>query len=406
MLLTYLLGRRVAGVGTGTIAALLMATSPTMLFWLMMPMTDVIVATLWLASLLLAFRPSTWSIICSGAVGGLAILVRPNLLPLIAIPFLIALWNCQSGSRRPVRRGLLFIAAVAPSLIIVAAVNSYLYGSTTESGYGSVSSIYSVANLDANLKRYPVWLLESQGILVFIFLIALFKIRRADKDEVPWRGIFLLFIALMLVPYLLYTPFDVWWFLRFLLPAFPLIFILTADGLLWMTSPLSSRWRPIAIVTGCAWMVFHGLRFSQEHAVSGLGRGEQRYADVGHFIAQQLPAKSVCLAMQHSGSIRYYSHCMPLRYDICRRSGWTVLLPTLCNRDITRTSCCEVGGGAIPASLQKALAARFTALDSAGGVYERQRGSDLRPDRLRPQDGTQIAEANPNTLAHAVPRTG
>lgn len=317
VLLTFLLGRRVAGVATGTIAALLIATSPTMLFWLMMPMTDVIVATLWSASLLLAFRPSTWSIISSGAIGGLAILVRPNLLPLITIPLLIVLWNWKSGSLgRALTRGFYFGAAVAPSLIIVAAVNRYLYGSTTESGYGTVRSIYSVANLGANLKRYPAWLLESQGILVFIFLIALFKIRGTDKDEVPRRGAFLLFIALTLLAYLFYTPFDAWWFLRFVLPAFPLIFVLTADGLLWMTRRLSSPWRTIALLTGCAWMVFHGLRFSQEHDVSGLGMGEQRYADVGHFIAQQLPPKSACLAMQHSGSIRHYSHCMTLRYDI------------------------------------------------------------------------------------------
>jgi hypothetical protein len=315
--LTYLLGRHVAGVNAGSIAALLMATSPIMLFQMMMPMTDVIVATLWTASLLLAFRPSNWSIVCSGLVCGLAILVRPNLVLLAAIPLLIVVWRAGAIARA-LTGGLSFGVAMAPGILLVAAINNYLFGSPSESGYGSVGSIYSAGNLRANLARYPAWLLESQGPLIVVFLTALFRMGRTGRNELPWRGLFLLFIALLLLPYLFYIPFDAWWYLRFVLPAFPIIFILAADALLWMTRRLPGRWGTIALLMACAWMMFSSLRFTLESDLPGLGAGEQRYADVGRFIARELPAKSVCLAMQHSGSIRHYSHCTTLRYDILR----------------------------------------------------------------------------------------
>ena len=326
VLITFLLGRRVAGTDTGNIAALLMATSPVMLFQTMMPMTDVIVATLWTASLLLAFGRSIWSIVGSGIVCGLAVLVRPNLVLQTAIPLLIVVWETfrerapdrvsRTGLKRAFARALAFGFAVAPGILLVAAINNYLYGSPSESGYGTVGSIYSFGNLGPNLARYPAWLLESQGALAFVFLLAVFRIGRLARHELPWRGIFLLFIALLLLPYLFYIPFDAWWYLRFVLPAFPIMFILIADVVLSAGRRLPPPWGTIGLLTVVVWMTLSAVSFAIERDITGLGAGEHRYADVGRFIARELPAKSVCLAMQHSGSIRHYSQCTTLRYDI------------------------------------------------------------------------------------------
>jgi hypothetical protein len=319
VLLTYLLGRRVAGGVCGSIAALLMATSPTMLFQMMLPMSDVIVTTLWTAAVLLAFGESLMSTISAGLVCGLAILVRPNLVLQSAIPLLIVL--LQSRSRiAAVRKALVLIAAIAPGILLVAIINNYLYGSPSASGYGTVSSIYSLRYFGANLSRYPSWLLESQGPLVFVFLTAVLRLRRTAANELPWRALFLLFVVLLVLPYLVYLPFDAWWFLRFLLPAFPLMFVLAADSLIYLTRRLPLPWRTIAVALGSALMAFHGFRFSMEQDLTGTRSGEQRYAAVGRFIADELPAKSVCLAMQHSGTIRHYSHCVTLRYDILDRN--------------------------------------------------------------------------------------
>ena len=316
VLLTYLLGRRVAGPAAGTLAALFMATSPTMLFQLMMPMTDVTVATLWTASVLWAFGGTALSSAGSGAAGALAILVRPNLAPLAVVPLAVIIWQTNHTPRALVR-GLTFCATLIPGFVIAAAINSQFYGSPWVSGYGTLRSIYALANVWPNVERYPRWFMESQGVLIVVgFLAGLFRLTRGREDGSPWRVLFLFWIAVMLVPYLFYIAFDAWWYLRFVLPAFPAIFIVTADGVLWTTSRLSFRWRTVAVMIASAAMASHGWRFASAHGLTGLGVAEQHYADVGHFIANRLPSNAVCLAMQHSGSIRYYSHCTTLRYDI------------------------------------------------------------------------------------------
>jgi hypothetical protein len=49
--------------------------------------------------------------------------------------------------------------------------------------------------------------------------------------------------------------------------------------------------------------------------VLGIGEGEQKYADVGRYIATKLPLNAVVLSMQHSGSVRLYSGRPTIRYD-------------------------------------------------------------------------------------------
>jgi hypothetical protein len=58
-----------------------------------------------------------------------------------------------------------------------------------------------------------------------------------------------------------------------------------------------------------------GVRVSRQEHVLDLGEGEQKYSDVGHFIARELPRDAVVIAIGHSGSVRYYSGRRTLRYD-------------------------------------------------------------------------------------------
>ena len=43
--------------------------------------------------------------------------------------------------------------------------------------------------------------------------------------------------------------------------------------------------------------------------------GEQRYVQVARAVASGTPPNAMLLAMQHSGSLRYYTHRPTLRYD-------------------------------------------------------------------------------------------
>ena len=108
VILAYGIGVRVSGRAVGAIAALLVASSPTVLFMMLWPMSDVPAAVFWTASLLLACRSSFTGIALSGAAAGIAIAIRPNLVPLALFPALIAVWPALAetcaGARASIAR--------------------------------------------------------------------------------------------------------------------------------------------------------------------------------------------------------------------------------------------------------------------------------------------------------------
>jgi hypothetical protein len=123
------------------------------------------------------------------------------------------------------------------------------------------------------------------------------------------------FVLAVFACYLWYLPFDAWWYLRFVLPAFPLIFVLAADVVWSGTRRLGLERRVVALAVLAVVMVDYGATRAMERDALGIGDGEQKYADVGRFVASRLPANAVAVTMQHSGSVRYYSGRPTLRYD-------------------------------------------------------------------------------------------
>jgi len=117
---TFALGRRMAGPWAGAIGAALMLLSPPFLWMLVRPMSDVPDAACWSAAVLLAWRPRMRDALLAGVAGGLAILIRANTAPLIAIPAFLAWWQRDAG----LRRVLLLAAAAAPAMMIIAVLNA------------------------------------------------------------------------------------------------------------------------------------------------------------------------------------------------------------------------------------------------------------------------------------------
>jgi hypothetical protein len=58
-----------------------------------------------------------------------------------------------------------------------------------------------------------------------------------------------------------------------------------------------------------------GVRFSRQHNVLDVGEAEQKYADVGRFVARELPPNAAVITLLHSGSLRYYASRITLRYE-------------------------------------------------------------------------------------------
>jgi hypothetical protein len=96
--MTYLIGLQIAGPWAGAIGAALLASSPTFLWQLVQPMSDVPAAALWAAALWAAAGTGFARAIGAGVAVALAMLVRPNLAPLAAIVALIVM--LKPGARR------------------------------------------------------------------------------------------------------------------------------------------------------------------------------------------------------------------------------------------------------------------------------------------------------------------
>ncbi len=299
--LCYLLGARVASPAVGAGAAIALAASPVFLFQLMWPMSDIPATAFWTATIFFALGMKKYSPLVAGACCAVAIAIRPNLAPLAALPCAYLMWT-RGGWRA-------FALGVLPGIVLVASVNTYLYGSPLASGYGELGVLYAWRNAPINVRRYSSWLLATETPLV---LLALVGAARRPRFVNGWLA---LFAGGVFAAYVFYSPFDAWWYLRFLLPGLPMLLILTASGAVWILARAPRLLRVVAFSCGAVLLVGHQVGYAASHGVFSLREGERRYAVVGDYVAAFTPANAVVICMQHSGSLRYYGHRVTLRYD-------------------------------------------------------------------------------------------
>jgi hypothetical protein len=117
------------------------------------------------------------------------------------------------------------------------------------------------------------------------------------------------------VCYAFYVPLDTWWTLRFLFPAFPVAFVFLSAVLLRAPArlPAAARWLAVVVLVGTA--AAHAIAFGRANSSFDSAK-EWRYATAGRYIAERLPERAVFFTMLHSGSIRYYSGRLTVRYDL------------------------------------------------------------------------------------------
>ena len=315
---TYWIGSRLSGPAVGLVAAVGVAVSPAVLFMMIQPMSDVPNATFWTLSMLFAAASSTrHNAVLAGVMAGLAIMIRPNLAPLAAIPALLIIVPPDAGDRRSrLIHAALFVAGCAPFVVTVAAVFNHLYGSPLRSGYGSLDQYYGLSSVAANLSRYPRSFLETQGLAAFAFLLAPFVALLDTRERRDQRLLYFFFVVAVIGCYLFYTSFEEWWYLRFLLPAFPFVFILGADAVSTVAARIGPVAQNVALVVFGALLVFTGFAESSGRHVLSESEGDRRYADAAAYVQTALPPGAVVVTMQHSGSLAYYSDKLPLRYDL------------------------------------------------------------------------------------------
>jgi len=369
--LTFLLGRRLFdSPAIALVGAALVASSPVFLYQLMNAMSDVPVTAFWTLALVLAVRRRPFT---SGLAMTVAIAIRPNLAPL-ALPLLVWIAASSAAPPGPYRSAGRFAVGVSPAVVGIAWLNAVLYESPLTTGYGTADGLYSIGYVATNVANYAKWIGDVETPIVALALVYIAVPRIFPPPRLPAARLLLGGpIAVTLLSYVFYRPFDVWWYLRFLLPMWPAMMLATAAAIDTVVAR-SLGWRnerpgrsmnasahAIVMASIATLIGWHGVHVAASRGVFDLRRTERRYIDVARFVADHTEPNAVVLSHQHSGSLRYYAGRLTLRFD--------VLDPVWLDRAFTylesigRRPYLVLDGGEVEAFRQ-----RFAGASRAGGL--------------------------------------
>ena len=217
------------------LGAILLATSPLYLFMSVQLMSDTPALVWTCLAVVLCLRRGphgrrAWSDLLAGVAVSMAVLVRPTNI-LILLPVAICLGTAW-------RRWLCVIAGGAPGAALLLAFNIAAYGHAITTGYGDTTAAFAVGNVLPSLRNYVTWLpvlLTPIGLLAIGLPLMVRRHGRLAVVLIAWAGSFLVFYAFY------YHTHEWWWYLRFLLPAFPPLLV----GALWVgaerVDPLGQR---------------------------------------------------------------------------------------------------------------------------------------------------------------------
>lgn len=311
--LTFRLGTITGGRAVGVVAVIVLVTSPVVLYQSLWPMSDIPVGALWTGAMVSALGASRRSALASGLWAAVGLLVRPNLLLVPIVPLLFVALDARGRER--ITRVSLFVAPIVPVALVIAALNTRWYGSPSNSGYGAPGELYLVSNVWPNARLYASWLWESQSPWL---LLALLPCVPPLATTLNRRAIVACAAigAAVLASYLSYSQFEVWWYLRFLMPAFGAFAVLIAAGVVAIARTVPQPYGRIAAAAALWLTVTTTVSFAAARGVfGGLRAVERRYVDVGEFAGDRLPSNTILFAVQHSGSLRFYSGHLTLRFD-------------------------------------------------------------------------------------------
>jgi len=288
------------------------ACSPVVVFESLVVMADVPAASFWISALAVALQRTGAGTLGAGGLAGIAILIRPNLLPLAVFPWLLAVCRVPNARVAALRTALFALGSV-PAALVIAFINHRIQGSAFTSGYGDLGTAFALQHAAINLRLYSGWWLESQGIAGVLFVFALWPWRAGMRREV---AILIAYALSAVLLYLFYLPFDQWWYLRFMIPAIPIVLLLCAEAVAWL-----ARWstaaRAAALTALLAAGGIHALRFADSKDILTNAEAEKRrYLDTAMYVDANLPSDAAVLAMQHSGSLRYYTGRLTMRWDV------------------------------------------------------------------------------------------
>jgi hypothetical protein len=201
---------------TAGIFALLWAFFPLAIYGSTYVMSD-LPATFFILLAFYLFK--TKKLIPSALALAFSLAVRPTNVLFCAV-FLPLVWK-ELNTKQRWQYGSWFGAASA----LYAIYNWLVYGAPWKTGYLDLSYNLSTTVFSRNLQYYAgESLVQFTPLLALLVLIALWKKEKHSFFFAAWFLVFLIFYCFW------GSLVDFWWWLRFLLPAFPALFFLAALG--------------------------------------------------------------------------------------------------------------------------------------------------------------------------------
>jgi hypothetical protein len=149
--------------------------------------------------------------------------------------------------------------------------------------------LYRWEYLRPNVVHYVRWTLDSPDSCR-----PAVHCRAAEADVRSKLVVLTGFVLLAIGCYAFYVPFDAWWYLRFLLLAFPAIFMPMSATILRVSARIRSWPRGSASVRLVALVAGQSLAFARENSAFD-SAGEWRFASIGRAVADRLPPRAVVL---------------------------------------------------------------------------------------------------------------
>lgn len=317
--LTFALARRDTAPTTALAAALLVASSPPVVFASMQTMSDLTCAALWTATLLALGRASTGGAVVAGLCAALALAVRPNLVLVTVLVWSAAVVAGPGTWSARVRRGVVVAVPVALAALVVAWINRTLWGSPFSSGYGATGDLFQAANVVDNLATLWRWTRETQAWWLVLAVPAVGASAAIVARARSWPALAL--VAAVLLSYLPYAVFAEWWYLRFYLPAWPVLATAACLAVERAASRGSNDAAPLIAVAASLLIAVSAVRDVTAFGVFDLWRSAQRYPAVAAWVEAEAPDTAVVWSVQHSGALAYASTRTVARWDHLAADG-------------------------------------------------------------------------------------
>jgi len=187
--------------------------------------------------------------------------------------------------------------------------------------------LYALDRISLNARRYVAGFIQTQTPLVLLWVVALFAVPALDATR---RGFLILAYPITVLSlYLAYLSFDDWRYLRFLLPAYPVVLSALAAIFVRFAETVQPRRLAIgAVAVVTVSLAVQEWMFARTAGTFRVGVGEARFAHAVDF-ARTLPGNAIFVSDAYSGALHFYTGRDVLRWVMVPENNLDLALVTL-----------------------------------------------------------------------------